>query len=342
MATAFQPLHFDPLRIMDEVVLGLMFATSLMAGPLLAADVSSGTATLTPASAEPEPTTAPEGVLLRYHFKSGEFTHFEMTSESLMTVRAKNVKQTIRNRRDEKKHFRVISVDKDGSALLEPVIDQLNLEIQADDNPPVVFDSREPQDAPRILKEAVNSIGKPILRIRYSKTGQVKQILPVSEEKVINDEDLQTFSFLIPLPDHRIKTGDSWHEDFVVEVGADVGGRRRLTQDIPFRRRFRLKEIKDDIAVVEFRTYPMKTVRDPRILTQLLKRSLHGLIQFDTERGLIREWSSKGSDQVLGNVGTGATEVAASTNSVLRYVKEPRRTPRKRPVAGPLPGPPQR
>ena len=53
---------------------------------------------------------ASEPILLRYAFKLGQFVHYEVVSDTSLTIAKSESKQTTSESRQTKKHYRVVSV----------------------------------------------------------------------------------------------------------------------------------------------------------------------------------------------------------------------------------------
>lgn len=288
-----------------------------------------------------------ESVLLRYQFQKGQFVHYEEQSRSEMTLMARTQTQATRENRKTNKHFRVVSVDENGSAVIEPVIDRVQMEVRNDDDPAVRYDSADKGEVSRDFKKVEETIGKPSLRIRYSPNGRIEQLLPLvpQDSGEITLEDQEKQNFLIAFPEEEISVGEAWTDNYMIDVSVDGKLRNPLTKRVKIRRTYTLEEVKDDIASIQFRTYPLAVERDPQVKVQLVHHSRFGSIQFDIERGIILEWKSSGSGQVFNAFGP-ASSMKALSSTTEKYIASPEALKRRRPAprrparpAGPqLPG----
>lgn len=276
---------------------------------------------------------------LHYKFKRGEFLHYETNSSSTMTVAAGNFSQVLKETRQTQKHLRVVAVDAKGSVVLEPVIDHVVMTAQGDDNDAVVFDSESKRPAPQQFRGVAVTLGKAIIRVRYSSTGDIEEVLPIPglEEKLPKDES--THAFLVVLPGEPVSVGKNWNDDFKVAVSVT----RTLSRTVTIRRRYTLEKVADGFAYITFRTYPLSLVKDAHTKAQLIQRSLSGLVKFDIDKGRIVEWSSRGSGQVFGAFGA-TSAMEAKSKSMERYVAKPRsrnvlKVPEKKKPAPKLIGP---
>ena len=270
-------------------------------------------------SAEVERQSEPASWMLRYQFRENDLVYFRRRSRSTMRVSARDVTQLLRESRETYKHYRVVTVDNAGSAVLEPVIDRTIMHARSDEDEPIVWDSRSKQAVPRRFQVVAEKIGRPVVRVRYRSNGKVEEALPVDGAEQKLNPDLASYGFLVRLPDRPVSVGDSWNDDFHVQVSAEPELSRKLQKEIPIRRIYTLKKVQGSIAEIVFRTFVQKPVRDPIIKAQLVSRSLTGTVRFDTSRGLILEWTSVGAGQVFNPYGS-SSSLESSFSSVERYL----------------------
>jgi hypothetical protein len=298
-------------------------------------------------ASDAEAEAEPQSILLRYQFKKGQYVHYEEDSRSEMKLMARQQTQSTKENRRTNKHFRVVSVDENGSAVVEPIIDRVQMEVRNDNDPPVTYDSANEGAAPKDFQPVEETIGKPSLRIRYSANGSVEQLLPLnaqSHEKT-DDSEQQKQNFLIAFPESAVAIGEAWTDNYMIDVSVDGKLRNPLKKRVKIRRTYTLKEIKDGIASIDFRIFPLAVERDPRIKGELIHHSRFGNVQFDIKRGIILEWQSSSSGQVFDAFGPSSMMEALSSTTE-RYVPSPstakRQPPAPKKPAGPagpqLPG----
>ncbi|MDA1164460.1 MAG: hypothetical protein O3B13_15310 [Planctomycetota bacterium] len=263
-------------------------------------------------------------VLLRYQFRKGEFVHYEETSRSEMVLMAREQQQTMRENRRTNKHFRVVSVSEDGSAVIEPVIDRVQMEARNDEEPAVAFDSANANSEDKDFKAVQETIGRAALRIRYSASGHIEELLPVQtpggESPEVEHPEKQ--NFLIAFPEEALAIGEAWDDSYLIDVSVDGKLRNPLKKRVKIRRNYTLKNVENGIAEIQFRTYPLAVERDPQVQVQLVHHSLFGMIHFDVEKGIILEWKSNGSGSVFDAFGP-ASSMQARSSSSERYIPAP-------------------
>ena len=292
-------------------------------------EASTETTTETPAKAADSDAVSkdeakPGSILLRYKFKKGQYVHYEEDSRSDMTLMARMQTQRTQESRRTNKHFRVIAVDENGSAVVEPVIDRVQMEVRNDGNRPVTYDSADKNTASDDFKKVEETIGKPSLRIRYSPNGKIEQLLPLvpqtKEQQTAEDQEKQ--NFLIAFPEEAIAIGEAWTDNYTIDVSVDGDLTKPLKKRVKVRRTYTLKALKGDLASIHFRIFPLAVERDPQIKAQLIHHSRFGTIEFDTKRGIILEWQSSGSGHVFNAFGPSSSMKALSSTTE-RYVPSP-------------------
>lgn len=266
-------------------------------------------------------------VTLRYNFQRGQYVHYEVESREMMKLTARNSTTTLDQSRRTKKHFRVVTVDESGGAILEPVIDEVQMQVKTNGRDPVVYDSRNPaEDLPKAFDDLNEKVGKASLRVRFFANGRVEKVLGPEDEE-------EEASFLVALPDEDVRPGDTWDDDYTIRV--DVDPLLRVKQEFAIRRKYTLDKVEDGIAHISFRTYPLWNGRDPHVLAQLIAQRLIGRVRFDIARGLILESRSASEGHVVNAFGPNSS-MKSSTNRAERFVTPKRRN--KGPAGPQLPG----
>lgn len=212
---------------------------------------------------------------LRYKYTPSEFVHYNVESQNKIIVEKNQDKSTTHNTAKTLKHYRVVWVDDEGNGTLETVIDRVQMSAKFDDEAPATFDSEDPKQKDLKQYEKIREmIGKPS-RIIYTPLGKV-----VSKDEKPHS---QNQGFLIPLPENAVKIGDSWKEEYSIEVA--VG--KTLRKKVPIRRTFTLESVQDQIAAIKFKTKVLTRLNDPKLGVQLIQKTPSGTIKLDVERGII-------------------------------------------------------
>lgn len=255
---------------------------------------------------QPTATAAPveQAVQLKYKFQPGQFVNYEVSDHvRLVTQQGGNAFESL-TRNDSSKHFRVVSVDDDGAALLEPIIDRIRMSAKLHDQPLVEFDSARDKVAPPKFQRHMETVGKPLARFQFAAHGELLSVrlidnnVPKATTAAAAKADPK-MNFLIPLPTEPVSVGHRWKQKFDEPISVGQG----LIQQIPMLRQYELTSTSDGIATIKFKTSILALLNDPKIQGQLAQQTPSGTIEFDIERGLIRSRKSVTKETVVNAFG---------------------------------------
>lgn len=285
------------------LVLGIA-ATSATAG-----DSATAKSEVVPVSASAASALSPANrVTLEYKFQSGQFVHYSGSNRVVYTTQMpveiveQQGNKTVRNveiktfqnvqTNESKTHFRVVTVDEQGLALIEPVIDHVRMSAKLHDKPIVKYDSLTDTDPHPDFRPVRDSIGHTVARFQVAPNGKlVKAIIidanaPPSLREAAEKLDAR-FPCLSLLPSTPVSVGDKWKEEYSLVVMAEG-----LKQPIPFRRIYELTALADGIARIKFRSLAMTPVTEPEIEKQIIQQTPTGVIDFDIEKGVVKSYSA--------------------------------------------------
>ena len=228
---------------------------------------------------------------LQYGFQPNQFVYYDVDHQMTIHMQKDEAEETVRNRSISRKHFRVVSVDPDGAAVLEPCIDNVKMTARFNENDPIEFDSNDPRKRPPQFEHILSSIGRPTVRLRVSKIGELLDVIDLSPNADANKkagataelEQNPDMNFLTVLPEKPLRIGESWSQTIDVPVSVT----RELKQNVKVLRSYRLTGVEGTVAKIEFKAVVLTPVNDPAIRAQLIQRSPQGTIEFDMRRGLI-------------------------------------------------------
>ena len=270
---------------------------------------------------------------LVYKFTTGQFAHFESTTNSTFITRFpsqdpnqnKNteviLQQKATNQTQTWKQFRVLSVDEDGLATLEPIITRVKMSA-AIDNIAANYDSAVDQDPSPQFAPVAQSIGKPLARVVFGPNGElVKMTMLQGAPNKLAEPAAKAdpvLNFLVVLPKEPVGVGAIWRDRFQVPVTVGNG----LNQLVSLQRQYTLTKVDGSIATIASRTSILTPISDPLLEAQLMQRTTTGTIEFDLERGLVVSQSASVDQQVVGAAGP-KTVVHATSNSRERLLAGP-------------------
>lgn len=244
-----------------------------------------------------------EAVRLAYKFQPSESLHMEYKQDMTMDIRHPDFKRKMVSQVVSNKHLRIISVDANGNALVEPVIDRTRMTSRQDEDPESKFDSAEgPDSCPAEYRPLLAAIGKPMVRIKFAPNGKIVEAtgLNGATSAARDIEKDPMLNFLIVLPDQPVRVGDTWKDEFEAIAQID----KTLKQGLKLRREYRLLTLNGTQAELELKTACLTPLRDPMIEMQIAGRLLSGKIVFDYQLGQILSREMSVESQVLNGAGT--------------------------------------
>jgi len=231
--------------------------------------------------------------LLVYKFQADQTVYYEVKHEMMVHTQLGEASETVTNSSTTRKHFRVASVDSEGVAVLDPVIDRVQMSARFGDNESIDWDSTANSPPPPQFQRVAETIGKPLARIKVAANGKLLWVLRLDPTRRPADATRRTGSdvpdddpsrnFLVVFPEKPIHIGDSWEDTASVKVA--VGRKRHRT--IKLRRRYTLKSVTEHVANISVQTTVLTPVNNPEVRAQLIQRTPSGTIVFDLQRGLI-------------------------------------------------------
>lgn len=268
-----------PVSVWGMIVLGA--ASTLFAPPALLAD------TPVQEAEQADTADAAEKYRLEYRFSPSQFLHYVVRHHTTIDTQFGEAQLTTFNETVSRKHFRVVSVDTDGTAQLESVIDRVEMTARSGESKTVRFDSQAgPENCPREFRHVLTTIGTPLAWVEFTRSGKlvsIKPLHPTLQNAGQRAMDDQSLNFLMPLPEEPVAIGESWHDD--IDVPVTVG--TNLRKPVTLRRTYTLSSIEGTQAIIKTRVSVLTPVKDHAILAQLIQRTPSGQTTFDMSRGLV-------------------------------------------------------
>jgi hypothetical protein len=261
-------------------------------------------------------------VTLAYKLKPSQFVHYSGVNKIVYDIKLSEQYGTTEHRgvfkplplehreftsvqsNETDTHFRVISVDEAGIALIEPVIDRTHMTAKMHGKDPVEFDSSTNINPDPSFQAIRDGIGRTVARFQVGPTGKLLKavIVDATAPQALRTaaEKLDTrFAYLSLLPSEPVSVGDKWREEYNVIVVQEG-----LKQPFTLRRIFELNSVVDGIATIKFKTLVMtKGTDEPEVAKQLMQQTPSGTIEFDIQQGLVRSYKSTINSTVINAFG---------------------------------------
>lgn len=232
---------------------------------------------------------------LAYQFEAGQTLEYVSEHASSIFVQVGDVADTVRNTVESGKRYEVVSVDEDGNAVLQPKIHYVRLTADHQGEH-VEWDSRSREEAPAEFQSIADSLNAPLGTVQVSPAGAVTVV--ALRGSAADGAQLQGDQFdLFPtLPEQPITVGESWKENFEVQIHAQ----QNLKKKVSMQRLLTLKSVEKGRAVIDVRTLILSPIRDPLEEGQLIQRTPSGTITMDIETGKIISREMKIDKRVVG------------------------------------------
>lgn len=241
---------------------------------------------LTEATAELATTT----YRLTYKFKQGEVLRYAVEHLATVDTRISGNKQVSRSRSASTKAWTVNAVTADTIEFTHRVED-VEMWKQDDGREEVRYNSLTDSKPPAEYEHVAESIGKPLAVVTIDRTGQI-----IKRNNESSQPDLGFGGLVVPLPKGEIKLGHSW----VVPKKLRLRTRDGLYKEVNTQMRYRLEQVKLDVATISVKTEVLTPINDSTLKSQLVQQLSDGEIKFDLDAGRVISKQLDWSETVIG------------------------------------------
>ncbi len=225
------------------------------------------------------------GVLLQYRFEQGQKLYYSVVNGSHIVVQYDINQNEVAHSSASVKHFRVVDVFENGTAVLQLTIDRAYMRAEQGGDV-VVYDSALDEAAPEEFVGVDATVGHAWVNVTVSPLGEIVEVqtLIAGADQANISNEVQN-NVLALLPENPVQVGDTWKEQYT--VGVQIDTMSTLQREIRMQRTFTLTAIEDGQAIIEMRTISLSPVRDPFQEGQLLQRTPTGRLVFDIASGTL-------------------------------------------------------
>ncbi|TWT41598.1 hypothetical protein [Botrimarina hoheduenensis] len=231
--------------------------------------------------------------LLRYKFATGDVLRWEVDVRSSVRSTIEGTTQETETKTVSTKAWKVIDVLPSGEIEFINLVERVRMANDLPDRAPVKFDSASGETPPG-FEDVARAVGTPLSAITINPRGEITK-REVKHHQPAADPHEQ---IVLLLPEGPIGIGETWSQPQEIRVNIQDGG----TRSIEARRKHRLKEVENGVAVIESE-FQVLTPTTPEIDGQLAHRHVKGLIRFDIQRGRVVSQRLDGDERVLGFAG---------------------------------------
>ena len=230
--------------------------------------------------------------LLRYKFSSGETISADVSHRAITETTINGTTQHVETATDSIKSWKIIGVDKDGSATLEHLVDHVKMMTRTSGMETVRWDSDSPETPPEGYGGVQLGLGKPLSKLTIDSCGRIINRKNFFPSPPSNTGDLM----VVPLPDAPVTVGTIWTVPDTVLVDLP-GGKRKSVRT---RLRYQVSKLDQDLAIIKVDTTVLTPIHDTQTESRLLERIWSGQITFDIGRGCVLKRSVSVDRRVVG------------------------------------------
>ncbi len=229
---------------------------------------------------------------LVYKFQANQVLKYSINHSTSVDTSKDDYNEINTNESITQMHYRVVSIDSENQAILEPVLDQVKMSATFAESEPITYDSAN-EKIPAQFTGVNQSIGKPLSRFKFNSQGKLLEILDLrnagkgdpnlTNATVQSVELLGNQNFLAFFPDHPVSIGEKWNEKYEAELKVSES----LTERVKYLRKFELESVENGQSTIKLSTILISQVVDPKLRVQLIQKAPTGNIVFDIEKGVI-------------------------------------------------------
>jgi hypothetical protein len=216
---------------------------------------------------------------LRYHFHPGETLRWKVGHQCEIRTTVAGSTQTAETITNSVKVWRVSKVQPDGTAVLEHMVESVDMRHKLSGRDEVHYnsDSREPQ--PAGFQNVADAVGVPLSTVTLNSRGKVLDRKQHEVKAAVPGEGELT----IVLPDEPVAIGQEWSYPNEIELPQPGGAVRRIKSV----QAYTLEGVKTGVATIRVVTKILSPVNDPAVEAQLIQFMTAGTVRVDIEAGRI-------------------------------------------------------
>ncbi len=238
---------------------------------------------------------SPATYQLRFKFSPGQELHYVTQNDAEYLVEHSQARQMIPHTSMNIRHIKVLSLNGDGSAEVELMIDRARMTAK-NEGVDSLYDSTDAAHVPTEFAGVHQSIGKPVPALLTA----LGKVSPSTQDLTANVEQ---YDLMFQLPEQPVAIGETWKDNF--EASVQIDAKSKLNRTIKLQRRYELQSIEHQIATIKMVTVSLSPLSDPFQETQLVQRKYNGTIKFDIDKGCLIDRQFKIDEKIVGNAGPG-------------------------------------
>lgn len=230
--------------------------------------------------------------LLRYRFKPGDVFRWDVTQQLRVRTSMLDKTEILDTRSRSTKTWTVKEIDKDGVAVLEHRVEEVDMHHQQSEGPSTSYNSQKDKDVPAGYEHVAEKLNVPLTHLSIDSTGKVlKRISLVPYMPGTLDSKI-----LIPLPEEPVQVGQTWKVPEEVMLGQSNGSVKK----VKIQKLYTLESVKNGIAELKYRTERLSPLDDPQQEMLLLDKLVSGNVVLALSTGSILSQQTDVDGTVIG------------------------------------------
>ena len=207
--------------------------------------------------------------LLKYKFKKGEVLRWRVEQVFSTETRGNKLKTTANNRTVSTRKWEVKKIFENGNVLIVYSIEERADWVKISGQPEVFYDSRRSTKIPPRYADVAAKVGVPLATAELDPFGNV-----IEKKATYRDMKLGMGGFAASFPKRALAIGEEWTQNAPIQVRIESGG----VKHVKTRKVYKLKSVKDEVALITMRTEVLTPVESPRIQQQIMQQINFGKI----------------------------------------------------------------
>jgi len=279
----------------------------------VAEDASPGTQT------EASRDTPAEKYTFRYKFHVGDVMKWNVIQQVNMVTSLSSDRVKSETYSSSTKVWKVLSVDENGTAVLEYSVEDADLWNKSSDGAiEKRFNSKSDEKPLPDFIDVARSLNKPLAHFTINAKGEVLKKVQKTEYAAATEENKVT----IPMPERPVVVGESWDFPEVITLPQPDGTVKKIST----RQRYTLQKIENGIATIDFKTIvttPLQNDRESQLA--LIAKIKNGVIQFDVISGCSISQQFDIDRSVIGGMPSGphvANSISYKSRFTEKYLRD--------------------
>jgi len=242
--------------------------------------------TASAASASETVTTESDTVYrLAYRFAAGQKLSFRTIKTATTEAMWQENRKTDDTETEEHRRFTVHSVKESKAADISMQFEYVRLQNRTNGGPWEQFDTRmKPSDIPAGMRTIAEQLKGKAPKFLIEADGSCG----ITDALTKDADQYSSESFLITLPDHGVKIGESWSQTQQAKVRLN----KEISRQIDILQTYRLVSVRDGIAEISMNSSLNGPSLSPHVRAQLIQSTPRGTLHFDMNQGIMirRQW----------------------------------------------------